>query len=43
MIAVYCDPELPRDWEEREQELALREPQLSEPELLQLFRRAVLP
>lgn len=50
MSPVYCDPELPKDWEQREarlalerqHELALREPQLSEPDVLDLFRRWAL-
>lgn len=48
MSVVYCDPELPLDWDEREARLALerrielaqREPQFSEPELVMMFRRA---
>lgn len=48
MAPVLCDPHLPKDWSERERrlqldrqiELALREPQLTEPQLLQMFARA---
>lgn len=45
---VYCDPKLPKDWEERERRLALerqeelarRESEGVEPELLRMFRWA---
>lgn len=45
---VYCDPELPKDWDEREARLALerqrelahREGEGVEPQLLQMFRQA---
>lgn len=50
-IVVLCDPLMPKDWDEREQqlqldrqiELARREPQFTEPEILQMYRRAALP
>lgn len=46
MSLVLCDPRLPEDHDEREErlqrerliELALREPQLTEPEILQMYR-----
>jgi hypothetical protein len=45
---VYCDPQLPEDWDEREArpalerqaELAQRDSEGIEPQLLQMFRRA---
>lgn len=48
MAPVLCDPRMPKDWRERERrlqlerqiELGLREPQLTEPQLLQMFARA---
>ena len=49
MSTVLCDPELPDDDErerrlqfERQVELARREPQLTEPEILQMYRRLAL-
>lgn len=49
-IVVFCDPELPKDDKreqqlqlERQIELARREPQFTEPEILQMYRRAALP
>ena len=49
-IVVYCDPELPADWDEREQRLAIerqvelvqRDPQFFEPEVVTMLRRAAL-
>lgn len=50
LVEVLCDPDMPSDWDEREArltherqaELALREPQLLEPEILRMFRCAAL-
>lgn len=50
MNTVLCDTDMPEDWDEREQrlqldrqiELARREPQMTEPEILQMYRRAAL-
>lgn len=50
MPTVLCDPRMPADWDERERRLALevqteiaRRDQLTEPEILDMFRRAVTP
>jgi hypothetical protein len=50
MPQVFCDPRLPKDWDEREQrlqlerqlELAFTQPNFLEPEILTMFRRAAM-